>query len=139
MNKRAKRPFSLNVVAILFVLGGILALIEILVAYSNNRLKLDSGVLGFFIGPGLIALRPFWRTCALVLLWISMIGLPLFSLVMLTHAGPVDFTFFGQKVGQIPKGLAIVGTVAFFALAVWKYRVLTRADVRALFQTDHKN
>ena len=126
-------PTSLKVVAILFIVGGIFAVIEVLVSFVHGHININFGVLGLLIGPGLLALRRGWRTCALVLLWIAMIGVPVFTVLMLGHSGPLDFKLFGQKVGEVSKELGLIVAFVAFALALWQYRVLTRPDVRRLF------
>ena len=126
-------PASLKVVAILFIIGGILSVIDCLGSFLHGHININFGVLGLFIGPGLLALRRGWRTCGLVFLWIAMIGVPLFTVLMLGHSGPLDFKVFGQKVGHASKELGLIFAIIMWALAVWQYRVLTRLDVRRLF------
>ena len=134
MDKNRQLPISLKIVAILFILGGIFAVIEVIVSLFYDRFSINFGVLGLFIGPGLLALRPGWRTCALVFLWIAMIALPIIAIFMLANSGPLDFLVFGQKVGHAPTWLGISAAAILFLLSVWQYRVLTRPDVRAIFR-----
>ena len=133
MNDYRKIPLSLKIVAILFILGGITATIEMLVALTHNRISFNFGVLGFFIGPGLLALRPGWRTCALVFIWIGLIIAPLFILLMLGHSGAVDFKVLGAKIGHVPRGIALMMAIIEFLICFWQYRVLTHPDIRVLF------
>jgi hypothetical protein len=133
MDNATPIPTSLKVVAVLFLLSGIFSLIEVIVSLMHGHFNLNFGILGLFIGPGLLRLSRGWRTCALVFLWITMIGLPMVALLFLVTSGPLDFTLFGQKVGDASKGLGILVAALLFALAVWQYRVLTRPDVRRLF------
>jgi len=134
VEKQQSVPLSLKIVAALFVLGGISSIIEVIMSLTQGTLNLNFGVLGLFIGIGLLRLSRLWRTCALVFLWITMIGIPIIAIIFMTASGPLDFTLFGQKVGQAPKGLGIVLAVVVFALAVWQYWVLTRPEVRRLFR-----
>ena len=108
-------PTSLKVVAWLFILGGICSAIEVIVSIMHNHVNINFGVLGIFIGRGLLRLRPGWRTCALVFLWLAMIGVPIATLLMLTRSGPLDFKLFGQKVGHASKELGVaVAVIVFF-------------------------
>ena len=107
MYEKRNIPVSLKIVAILFILGGINSVIEIIVAIANSRININFGVLGLFIGPGLLALRPGWRTCALVFIWIALIFIPIFSVLVLFHSGPPDFDVFGQKVGHTSKEIGL--------------------------------
>ena len=133
MDDNRRIPVSLTVVAVLFILGGIYAVIEVVVCLAHNHINIHFGVLGLFIGPGLLGLRRGWRTCALVFLWIAMIGIPIIAILMVGHSGPLDVKVFGQKVGYASKEFGLVIAGMLFLLSLWQYRVLTRADVRVLF------
>jgi hypothetical protein len=133
MDENRRIPASLKVVAILFILGGICSVIEVLVSLMYSHININFGVLGLFIGPGLLALRRGWRTCALVFVWIALIFIPIFTIFMLGHSGPLDFKVFGQKVGHASKELGLATAAILFLLSIWQYRVLTRPDVRRLF------
>jgi hypothetical protein len=133
MNDIQPIPTSLKIVAVLFIIGGISSLIEIIVSLLHGQLSLDFGVLGLFIGVGLRRLSPTWRTWALVFTWITLLVTPVGVLLFINSSGPLDFTLFGIKMGHVPKAAGVVGAVVFFLISVWQYRVLTRPDVRALF------
>lgn len=126
-------PSALKIVAWLFIIGGILAVIEVMVALTQNRISINFGVLGLFIGPGLLKLRRGWRTCALVFLWIGLIIFPIIFLLGLSGTVPGYFEVFGVKVARIPSWWVSVGVIPFFLLVLWIYRVLTRPEIRALF------
>ena len=126
-------PPALVVVAVLFIVGGCFAIIEILVGLAHAHLNLNFAVLGLFVGPGLPQLRRGWRTCGLVLVWIGLILVPLVALLFLMHGGPLDFNVFGRPVGHVPVLVGLLVAGGIFALNLWIYHVLTRADVRALF------
>jgi len=129
-------PSALRIVAWLFIIGGILAVIEVLVALTQSRISINFGVLGLFIGPGLLRLRRGWRTCALVFLWIGLIVFPLIFLLGLSGTIPAYFEVFGIKMARIPSWWVSVGTIPFFLLVFWQYRVLTRPQIRTLFGLD---
>jgi hypothetical protein len=133
MDENRRIPVALKVVAILFILGGISAVVEVVLSLMRSHINTNFGVLGLFIGPGLLALKRGWRTCALVFLWIAMIGVPIIAVLMLGVSRPLDFSVFGQKVGEVSKEIGLAVAVVVFVLSVWQYRVLTRSDVRALF------
>ncbi len=133
MGSERELPAALKVVAVLFIVGGVLAVVEVIVAFAHGRISINFGVLGLFIGPGLLALSQGWRTCAVVLLWIAMIVIPLVALFMLIAPGPADLRVLGQSVRRVPKPVALAFAAFGFWLAWWQYRVLTRPAVRALF------
>jgi hypothetical protein len=135
MNTNVTRslPLALKIVAFLFILGGISAAIEVIASLMNNRININFGVLGIFIGFGLLRLSQGWRTCALVFTWLGLIAIPIIGFLFLGHSGPLDFSVFGQKVGHVSKELGVGMVVVIFVYTVWQYRILTRADVRCLF------
>ena len=126
-------PTSLAVVAALFVLGGISAVIEMLVALTQNKFTIHFGVLGFFIGRGLLRLSRGWRTCGLVFIWIALVFIPIWALLVIFARAPVNFTVFGEVVGTVPKMLALLIGCVIYSVALWTHRVLVRPDVLQLF------
>ena len=82
MYEKSHIPVSLKVVAVLFILGGIHSVIEVVLDLMQSKININFGVLGLFIGPGLLALRRGWRTCALVFTWIALIFLPILTVIM---------------------------------------------------------
>ena len=131
MDKRL--PGALKIVAALFVIGGILAVIEVVVSLMRNRLSLNFGVLGLFIGVGLLRLRRGWRTCAVVFLWFGLILLPIVFLLGLLGVIPAYLQIFGVRVARVPGWTVSAAAIPFFLLVLWQYRVLVRPDIRSLF------
>ncbi|GMV91593.1 MAG: hypothetical protein AMXMBFR82_13710 [Candidatus Hydrogenedentota bacterium] len=127
-------PTALRIVATIHLVVGVLAAIKFFVLLSQNTFSIQFGILGIPIYFGLLHYRNGWRICSLVLLWFGMIGLPIIGLIALVSHAPAYFELFGIKVAQIPRILVVFWVIPFFALAVWQYRVLTRADIRVLFE-----
>src|SRR5438128_6680105 len=93
---RQPLPTSLKVVAWVFLIFGILSAIEIISSLVAGKLSLNFGVLGIFIGRGLLRLSPGWRTVALICLWF-MFGL-LVILMLATIGGcEVKVTWVGER------------------------------------------
>ena len=132
-NKKRVLPLALKIVAIIFILSGITALIEVIVSLMNKRIDINFGVLGIFIGIGLFKLSQGWRTCALVWTCLVIITVPVIGFMFLGHTGPLDFSIFGQKVGIVSKQVGVAMAALLFVYTLWQYRVLTREDVRRLF------
>jgi len=127
-------PVSLKVVAWIFIIGGVLACIEIVVALLHEHININFGVLGLFIGPGLLKLRRGWRTCALVYLVIALIAIPIITLLSLgAPASGFHISVFGQPLSRAPMELVLVIAIGAFLLGVWALWVLTRPEIRALF------
>lgn len=130
---RTDNPTPLRIVAGLFIFSGICAIIEIVVGLLHSHVDLNFGVLCLWIGPGLLRHNRTWRTWALVFLWFGLILLPVFCLFALGR-GALDLKFFGVIVGKVSPLLGIAFAVPLYCLILWQYRVLTRPDIRALFQ-----
>ncbi len=127
-------PASLFAVAVLFGIQGVLAVLDVVVSLFHYHVSINFGVLALLVAPGLLSLSRGWRTFALVTLWLSLIGCAaMAALVFLEATGPLPLFSYGRHIGFIPKWAAIAWAVAFFALALWQYSVLTRPDVRRLF------
>ena len=133
-------PTSLRVVAILLILGGVLDAIYAIdgILFPDTRGQIErigpalSGALYLLTGLRLWALRPRWRTCALVVCWLGMIANPLTAVRLTSETGPVVVEQFGQTL--INSREPLLGVVlVLFLLSLWMYRTLTRPDVRALF------
>ena len=88
MKTPKQAPLAFKIVAALFIVSGIYAALEVLVSLANSRIYLNFGVLGIFIGLGLLRFRRGWRTCALVFTWIALVLLPVFALLVLGGAPP---------------------------------------------------
>jgi hypothetical protein len=127
-------PKQLFTVSVLFVLYGFWALTGMIVQWMRGDIFLDFGVLGLFIGPGLLAYRSSWRTWALALLWLSML-LPLILMFDVARNGESqEFHAFWVPAGHVPQSTAIALLAGQFAVAAWSYRVLVRPNIRVLFR-----
>jgi hypothetical protein len=129
----AGRPGTLTAVAWLFIVFGVMSILQLIFKLLHGQFSIDTGVLGVFVGPGLLRGSRGWRTCALVLLWVGMIFAVVISFAMLASSGHVNVNFFGIPMGSAPLILGFVVGAFFFALSVWEYRVLVRGDVRRYF------
>jgi hypothetical protein len=126
-------PGALKAVAWLFIIGGVLTILQVLLDLLRSKITISAGILGVFVGPGLLRFRTGWRTCALVLLWIGMLFAPIVLIFMLAASGSINADIFGLKLGTAPMPIRILASVFWFGLTVWEYRVLVREDIRQLF------
>jgi hypothetical protein len=124
-------PQALKIVAYLFIIGGIFAVIDIVVSLTQNRISINLGVLALFIGRGLLRLNPRSLAWAMFFRWLGLIITAISAVVFLYTPGTIRL--FGRVIGQAPPGLGFILSVAVFALVCWEYKVLTRPDVRQLF------
>lgn len=130
---KTRTPIQLKLVAWIFILGGISAAIEILIDASNGRTNLNFGVIGVFIGIGLLRLRAGWRTLALILLLITLAFIPVLCVLALSTPCSLDFRILGQKVAALSPPLFFTLLAAFFVFTFWQFHVLNRPNVRIMF------
>jgi len=133
MNENRHIPTSLKIVAWLFILVGVTAVIEVAIAFSERHINIHFGLLGLLVGPGLFRLSAIWRLVGMALLTIAMALMPIFLFLMLSGSGPINLTVLGNEVGEahwiVPVTLATLG----FVLSAWQYRVLASREIRKLF------
>ena len=124
-------PKPLKVVAYLFIIGGIFAVIEVIMALLNSRISINFGILGIFIGQGLLRLNPHSLSWAMFFVWLGLIFTPIAAVLFLFTPG--NLNMFGVNAGQAPPGLGFIFSIAAFALVYWEYTVLTKRQIRQLF------
>jgi hypothetical protein len=136
LSVRPRLPLSLKIVAWLFIVWGSLAAIEVVLSLVRGKLFLNFNVVGIFVGRGLLELRPGWRTCALVILWIF--AIPFVALAVRAGLGfgvvPVKWLYTESLPAMIQsRELGVAICLLPIGFIYWQYRVLTRPDVRHLF------
>jgi hypothetical protein len=140
MNSNQPVPLSLKIVAGLFIFEGACTAIGLLVSLWHGRLNFalpgDLSLLGLFIGPGLLRFSRGWRTCALVLLSITLVGAPIVVLLFLILQVPINFSVLGLEAGLASTGTVLALAALAFVLTLWEYWVLTRPNVRVLFDQE---
>jgi hypothetical protein len=139
MNKVKQLPLSLISVATLFILAGCSAAFVVLEAFLQGTLLFHIGLLWLFIGSGLLALDSRWRTCALVTIWMVLIGVPIYAAFKLSGSGSWYYYVCGQQIGDGSKGIGLAMAISIFLLSLWQYRVLTRRSIRNLFESQTAN
>ena len=135
MEDEKRIPMSVRLTAALFILGGLHAAVDMFLALFNGDLHLNIGMVGLFIGVGLLRERRPWRTWALALIWIRLLATPISTLMLLSGDTWWRIFLFGRSLDYQSDGLwlGLVWSSAWFVISLWQYRVLTRPDVRQLF------
>ena len=138
-------PSPLRVVAWLFIVVGVYAIGESILAMTNNPFDFDLGMLFPLVGYGLLQRKALARTCALAIAWIYAVGIPVAALVSgvlwWQGKGTVRVEMLGpdalwNAVGATTTAAAIVSVAAAISailLATWTIRMLQREDIRRLF------
>lgn len=131
--EKPKMPVSLIIVACLFILGGILALIEIISAFMRGKISLNIGVIGIFIGWGLLAFNRGWRIAALIFLILIIIFIPIASMFYINQpSSGFSVHVFGNKLPRDPKLIFLIDIICLLPV-IWSYWVLTRPKIKSFF------
>jgi len=159
-------PRDLKLVAILFIIFGILSAIDVLLSLLNSLLHLNFkhyfsygfylgtpylnlGVLQIPIGFGLLSLKQRWHRWAIIYLKVA-IALVIFFLLFFCIGfilGASTLKISLQKVGVAPHEMAIwsvAGAIIlltlltlWMTLTLWMYRVLNKSSTLELFNADN--
>jgi hypothetical protein len=129
-------PVALNIVALLFLLEGIGAVVDVVVEFSRGITSLNALVLGIPIFFGLRRFASGWRTTALVFVWLCLIGTPAAIIYTLLSGEPAPIYFLGGYTAVLPIWPQLLIGLAGFCLSLWQYRVLTRPSIRNLFYSN---
>lgn len=129
-------PKSLEIIAGLFILAGVLAAIDTIRSLINfqldNIIHLNFNfinVLGLFIGPGLLRYSRGWRLVALVFIWLMLIVCPIIIVISFVKCAFAPFL-------EISNVLILLISSVSFLIAFWEYHVLTSREIRKLFGVD---
>lgn len=138
-------PSPLRVVAWLFIVVGVYAIGESILAMTDGTFALDLGMLFPLVGYGLLQRKALARTCALGVAWIYAVGIPVAALVSgilwAQGNGTLRVEMLGpdaiwNAVGATTATAMVASTVAagvMVFLAAWTIQVLRRDDIRRLF------
>lgn len=126
---RPNRPTSLTVVAWLFILLGILAIVSTATRALSGTLSLNSLVLALPGGIGLLRVRRGWRLFCLCGLCLGILGSVFLTAVAILAPHKIYFSGLGRTSPEF----AVLAAVASILVYAWAYWVLTRKDVCAIF------
>ena len=126
-----KRPLSITVIGWVFLLLGILAAIEIILAFAEHRISLNYGVFLGFVGYGLLKLKASSRRWAIR--WAIFGYAFFFLLLVLLLSGQTKLN--GQPVTEFSQYAAgVLLIVGFYALMGWAHSILRQPDIISLFE-----
>lgn len=136
-------PVQLKLVALLFILGGVLGLTETLLgALVHGSFAVNVfALIWLCFGIGLLRWHNGWRRGAIVVVWlylvVALVKVVVTTIEFLSPPRPgigTEVGIFGRSVGPwVPPlvGLGLVG------VAFWMYRVLSRPDIVWRFKNRH--
>lgn len=121
MESNISIPRDLRLVAIIFIIFGVFAAIEIVVSLLAGRLSINLCALQIPIGIGLLSLRYRSYKWAMIYLVFSLVMIPVACLLVVFSLGPFDFKIFNRAIGSAPKGAVITFAVVLMSLTLWQY------------------
>ena len=128
--------FALKAVAVVFFLVGALSAVDMAFDLARGNISLNLGVLGFFVGAGLLRHSRPWRVVALVLACLAIAASLVLGIVMLVSDQPIVYSGWGQA-GTLPSAAGLPFAAIVLAVGLWQLWVLTRPRIRRLFQPAH--
>jgi len=125
--------FALKAVAVVFCLFGALAAVDMALDVARGNISLNLGILGLFIGVGLLRYSRPWRVAALVCACLTAVASSVLGVAALISEQPIVYSGWGQT-GTLPSFVGPAIAAVGLAIALWQLWVLTRPQVRQLFQ-----
>ena len=129
-----KRPTSISLISVLFLIVGAVTGFQILNSLFNNHLYLDSSVLMIPVGLGLLKGRSSSRGWAKF--WIALFAV-ISGILLLFYpflGGSYTMTIFGRPLAGTERHLVAVGLpVLTLLLARWMWRILTSPATAPFF------
>ena len=124
-------PRPLKIVAYLFIVVGILSVIDTAVELFIGRININLGIFYIVIGQGLLRFNPHSLAWAVFFTWIGLIVLPIAAVASFFTSS--NFQVFGLNAGQVPHGLCFTLSAAMFVVCCWQLGILKDRQVRQLF------
>jgi len=135
---RSRRPLALTVVAWIFILNGIYAILLTAYHYMEGSIDINPVILCISAGDGILRGNRAWRVFALLSAWFALLAAGFMAAVIVVkpHAVTITgLTFLAPWIGA--KMFLEVASIALIVAGAWVLRVLYRVDTRDFF--DHAN
>jgi len=129
-----KRPTVLVIVAWIFIVQGIAAIVPMVRALLvDKNLNIDLDIFGLWIGAGLLRGQLSSRKWALFMLRLGLVfGAIGFLAIVLSPSMP-QINVFHQSFGFLSRGYLALTLAVTLIGTIWQLRVLQRPDVREFF------
>jgi hypothetical protein len=142
MTGNAKFPLTLRVASWIFLLDGLIGVVAMAIHFAHRNFIIDFGALGIPIYFGLRASSSFWRSFAVMLVTIGLIGtfvgvLGVLLMPQFVH-GKYHLTMMGTEVPAFPPWVivaCVAYTIGYLAVSFWILHVLRKPDIVILFRS----
>jgi hypothetical protein len=125
---------ALSAVSYLFLVIGVIALIEMIARATRGSFHFNFGILGIAIYAGLRRRSRVWRTCALLFTCYGIFTLSFALLICLCGDPPSGSSMFlSDRLATMPANWLSIPLVLVLLVTLWQYRVLTHPAIRRLF------
>ena len=133
VSPQGKPPVTVRVAATIFLVFAWLAVAEVVFALTEGRLQIAFGLLGFWIAPGLRRGDRVWRSWALVLAALGVLGA--FAGTALVAAGvPGEVRVFGEPRPDVPAWTVLAVLIPMGVASAWVWRTLRQPLARDWFR-----
>lgn len=129
----SNRHFALKAVAAAFCFVGALSVVDMALELARGYVSLNLGVLALFVGVGLFRHSHPWRVAAVVCACLTVVASLALGVALLVGGQPIVYTGW-EKAGTLPFSAGVAFAVLGFAIGLWQLWVLTRPQVKQLFQ-----
>lgn len=127
---RPPLPWDLRLVAWLYLLGGTVAVVHMLVVWFSGHRMVNAAVVFLPVGWKLLRVRRGWRRIAVIITVVMpLAGLLMTGYLYMLNRRPI-VKWLGFDRGT---SIGIAASVLVLALLLWQLRVLTSKRTRALF------
>lgn len=121
-----KRPTSITIIAVLFIISGIWAGLEILYGFFNDSININFALFMAPIGFGLLKGRASSRSWAKFWVGLGILMLSIMLILFPFMGNTLTVSWFGQPVNGSHRYLIALGLpIAFLLVNIWIWKCLT--------------
>lgn len=131
-----KPPILLQIVAWLFIIEGIFAILEMIISPFYGRLFFDFGLFCLPIGKRMLKGDPKSREWALLFIYLGFILVPIISWILMDASGPFYLKVFGIRIQEIDASIFLLFAIGSMLLTLFELYVMYRADTKQFFSVD---
>ena len=129
--------FHLQIIAYVFIVSGVIAGIDGFACLFENSFYLNFGIIGLFIGPGLLRLGRAWRKIALIVAWILAISYSLAAIISLVSGRFLELNYGCATFARLSPLVSLLLYVPTVLYNIWVIVTLNRNDVKTLYYNLH--
>ena len=135
VSPQGEPPVTVRVAVKIFLVFAWLAAAEVVFALTEGRLQIAFGLLGFWIAPGLRRGDRVWRSWALVLAALGVLG-AVVGTALVAAGVPGEVKVFGVPRPDVPTWTVLAVLVPMGVASAWVWRALRQPTSRDWFRVE---